>query len=89
MENALAAAAVASELAIPFDRIREGLADYRGVHRRFQVKGERGGVTVVDDYGHHPVEIRATLSAAREVWPGRRIVVGFQPHRYSRTHALS
>jgi UDP-N-acetylmuramate--alanine ligase len=52
------------------------------------VKGERNGVTVVDDYGHHPVEIRATLAAAREVWPSRRIVVGFQPHRYSRTQSL-
>jgi UDP-N-acetylmuramate--alanine ligase len=88
ISNALAAVAVASELGIPIDRIREGLLDYRGVHRRFQVKGERGGVTVVDDYGHHPAEIRATLSAAREVWPDRRLVVGFQPHRYSRTHAL-
>ncbi|NNG47002.1 MAG: UDP-N-acetylmuramate--L-alanine ligase, partial [Deltaproteobacteria bacterium] len=88
VENALAAVTVASEIGIPFDKIREGLSDYRGVHRRFQVKGERDGVTVVDDYGHHPVEIRATLSAAREVWPDRRVVVGFQPHRYSRTHAL-
>jgi UDP-N-acetylmuramate--alanine ligase len=88
VSNALAAVTVASELGIPVDRIREGLADYRGVHRRFQVKGERDGVTVVDDYGHHPAEIRATLSAAREVWPDRRVVVGFQPHRYSRTNAL-
>ncbi|MDH3238450.1 MAG: UDP-N-acetylmuramate--L-alanine ligase [Deltaproteobacteria bacterium] len=88
VSNALAAVAVASELGISFDRIREGLADYRGVHRRFQLKGERDGVTVVDDYGHHPAEILATLAAAREVWPDRRIVVGFQPHRYSRTNAL-
>jgi UDP-N-acetylmuramate--alanine ligase len=88
VSNALAAVAVASELGIPFDRIREGLADYRGVHRRFQLKGERDGVTVVDDYGHHPAEILATLAAARDVWPDRRIVVGFQPHRYSRTNAL-
>jgi len=79
---------VAEELGIPFERIRAGLADYGGVARRFQVKGERDGVTVVDDYGHHPAEVRATLSAAREVWPSRRIVVGFQPHRYSRTQAL-
>ncbi len=86
--NALAAAAVALELGIPFDRVREGLSAYAGVGRRFQVKGETGGVTVVDDYGHHPAEIRATLAAAREVWPDRRIVVGFQPHRYSRTRAL-
>jgi len=88
VSNALAAVTVASELEIPVDKIREGLADYRGVHRRFQVKGERDGVTVVDDYGHHPAEIRATLEAAREVWPDRRVVVGFQPHRYSRTNAL-
>lgn len=86
--NSVAAAAVASELGIPFERIRQGLAEYRGVARRFEVKGERGGVTVVDDYGHHPEEIRATLAAAREVWPGRRLVVGFQPHRYTRTQAL-
>ena len=88
VSNALAAAAVAAELGIPFERIRAGLAEYGGVARRFQVKGERNGVTVVDDYAHHPAEIRATLAAAREVWPGRRIVVGFQPHRYSRTRAL-
>jgi UDP-N-acetylmuramate--alanine ligase len=88
VSNALAAVAVAAEIGIPFDRIRAGLAEYAGVARRFQVKGEKNGVIVVDDYGHHPAEIRATLSAAREVWPGRRIVVGFQPHRYSRTQAL-
>ncbi len=88
VSNAVAAAAVAAELGRPFEGIRDGLADYRGVHRRFQVKGERGGVTVVDDYGHHPAEIRATLAAARGVWPGRRLVVGFQPHRYTRTQAL-
>jgi UDP-N-acetylmuramate--alanine ligase len=88
VSNALAAAAVAAELGIPFGKIREGLADYRGVVRRFQVKGEAGGVTVMDDYGHHPAEVRATLAAAREVWPARRIVVGFQPHRYTRTQAL-
>jgi len=88
VSNALAAVAVASELGIPFDQVRRGLAEYGGVARRFQVRGETGGVTVVDDYAHHPVEVRATLAAAREVWPGRRIVVGFQPHRYSRTRAL-
>ncbi len=88
VSNALAAAAVACELGIPFEQVRAGLGEYGGVARRFQVKGEAGGVTVVDDYGHHPAEIRATLSAAREVWPDRRIVVGFQPHRYTRTRAL-
>ncbi len=88
VSNALAAAAVAVELGIPFEKVRSGLAEYGGVARRFQVKGERAEVTVVDDYGHHPAEIRATLAAAREVWPDRRIVVGFQPHRFTRTHAL-
>jgi UDP-N-acetylmuramate--alanine ligase len=88
VSNALAAVAVATELGIPFDQVRRGVAEYGGVVRRFQVKGETGGVTVVDDYAHHPAEVRATLSAAREVWPGRRIVAGFQPHRYSRTRAL-
>jgi len=88
VSNALAAVAVASELGIPFDRIRQGLLDYAGVARRFQIRGETGGITVVDDYAHHPAEIRATLAAAREVWPDRRIVAGFQPHRYTRTRAL-
>jgi UDP-N-acetylmuramate--alanine ligase len=88
VSNALAAASVASELGVPFEGIRKGLSDYRGVARRFQLKGESFGATIVDDYGHHPAEIRATLAAAREVWPDRRIVVGFQPHRYSRTQAL-
>jgi UDP-N-acetylmuramate--alanine ligase len=88
VSNALAAAAIALELGIPFDQVRAGLSAYAGVGRRFQVKGEIDGVTVVDDYGHHPVEVRATLAAAREVWPDRRLVVGFQPHRYSRTRAL-
>jgi UDP-N-acetylmuramate--alanine ligase len=87
VSNALAAVAVASELGVPFEQVRRGLAEYGGVVRRFQVKGEAGGVTVVDDYAHHPAEVRATLTAAREVWPGRRIVVAFQPHRYSRTRA--
>jgi UDP-N-acetylmuramate--alanine ligase len=88
VSNALAAVAVASELGIPCERIRQGLLDYAGVARRFQVRGEAGGITVVDDYAHHPAEVRATLAAAREVWPDRRIVVGFQPHRYTRTRAL-
>ncbi len=88
VSNALAAVAVASELGIPFGQVRDGIAEYGGVARRFQVKGEAGGITVVDDYAHHPAEVRATLSAARDVWPGRRIVAGFQPHRYTRTRAL-
>lgn len=85
--NALAALAVASELDIRFDTVREALAEFGGIHRRFEVCGEAGGVMVVSDYGHHPAEIRATLAAAREAF-GRRLVVVFQPHRYSRTRDL-
>lgn len=86
--NALACTAVALELNVPFDKIQEGFAQFGGVGRRFSVKGEKNGIMVVDDYGHHPVEIRATLSAARDGWPERRLVVAFQPHRYSRTKEL-
>jgi len=85
--NATAAIAAALELDIKRDVIREGLAQYRGVDRRFQVKGVEQGVTVVDDYGHHPTEIRATLAAARSCAP-RRLLVLFQPHRYTRTMHL-
>lgn len=86
--NALAAIAVALELEIEFQVIAEALAQYDGVQRRLQVKGEKNGILVVDDYGHHPTEIRATLDAVRDGWPDRRLVVAFQPHRYSRTKAL-
>ncbi len=85
--NALAAVAVGLDLEIEFPAIREGLEEFAGVDRRFQVKGEVDGILVVDDYGHHPAEIRATLSAARAGF-GRRTVVLFQPHRYTRTQAL-
>ncbi|MEZ5366263.1 MAG: UDP-N-acetylmuramate--L-alanine ligase [Bryobacterales bacterium] len=85
--NAAAAALVALELGAGDEQIREGLRGFIGVDRRFQIRGERGGVTVVDDYGHHPTEIRATLSAARNCG-FRRIHVLFQPHRYSRTELL-
>ena len=85
--NALAAVAVAREMDLTFPVIREGLQRFPGVQRRLEVRGEARGVTVVDDYGHHPTEIRATLAAARQVWPGRIIVI-FQPHRYTRTKAL-
>jgi UDP-N-acetylmuramate--alanine ligase len=85
--NATAAIATALELEIPVDVIREGLAQYRGVDRRFQVKGVEHGVTVIDDYGHHPTEIRATLAAARSCNP-RRLHVLYQPHRYTRTMHL-
>lgn len=86
--NALAAIAVALELDIEFSVIAAALAEFDGVQRRLQIKGEEQGVLVVDDYGHHPTEIRATLDAVREGWPDRRLVVAFQPHRYSRTKAL-
>ena len=85
--NAAAAALVGIEVGATVDQIREGLRGFIGVDRRFQIRGERGGVTVVDDYGHHPTEIRATLSAARNCG-FRRIHVIFQPHRYSRTELL-
>jgi UDP-N-acetylmuramate--alanine ligase len=85
--NALAALAVAEDLEIPFRIAAHALEEFGGIHRRFEVKGEEGDILVVDDYGHHPEEIRATLRAAREGFP-RRLVVAFQPHRYSRTHDL-
>ncbi|MGB3649381.1 MAG: UDP-N-acetylmuramate--L-alanine ligase [Desulfobulbales bacterium] len=87
--NALAAITVGLELDIPFATIAAALESFSGVQRRLQVKGERRDITVVDDYGHHPTEIRATLSALRDAWPERRLVVLFQPHRYSRTKALA
>ncbi|NWF57460.1 MAG: UDP-N-acetylmuramate--L-alanine ligase [Syntrophaceae bacterium] len=85
--NALATLATAAELELGFEAVREGLGAFSGVQRRFQMKGEWGGVMVVDDYGHHPTEIKATLSAAKRGW-GRRTVVVFQPHRYTRTRDL-
>ncbi|MEW6543510.1 MAG: UDP-N-acetylmuramate--L-alanine ligase [Nitrospirota bacterium] len=85
--NALAAIAIGLELDVPIDLIRKGLASFAGVERRFQLRGERNDVMVVDDYGHHPTEIRATLSAAKRGWD-RRLVVLFQPHRYTRTRDL-
>jgi UDP-N-acetylmuramate--alanine ligase len=88
IRNALAAIATGVELDIPFDSIREALHDFSGIQRRFEVKGEARGITVVDDYGHHPTEIDATLRTARLVWPDRRLVAIFQPHRYTRTQAL-
>jgi UDP-N-acetylmuramate--alanine ligase len=85
--NAAAAVAVALELDADLEAIREGLGNYRGVERRFQVRGCEAGITVIDDYGHHPAEIRATLAAAR-LGDWNRIHVLFQPHRYTRTQAL-
>ena len=87
MLNALAAIGAAMEVDISFEKCAEGLNGFGGVGRRFEFKGEKGGVTVVDDYGHHPAEIAATLATARQVFPGRRIIAAFQPHRFSRTQA--
>ncbi len=86
--NALATVAVAMELNVPFAVIQEGFREFGGVGRRFQIKGEVGEIMVVDDYGHHPTEIRATLAAAKGGFPERRLVVVFQPHRYTRTKEL-
>jgi UDP-N-acetylmuramate--alanine ligase len=86
--NSLAAIGVALELEIDFAVIARALARFEGVQRRLQVKGEQQGILVVDDYGHHPTEIRATLDAIRDGWPDRRLVVAFQPHRYTRTKGL-
>jgi len=85
--NALAAVAVGMELELPFSVIAEGLNEFSGVQRRFQVKYNSDDIMVVDDYGHHPAEIKATLAAAASGWD-KRVVVVFQPHRYSRTKAL-
>lgn len=85
--NALAAIAVSLELEIPVKQISDGLAGFRGVERRLQYIGEKSSVLVLDDYAHHPTEIRATVGAVKESW-GRRLVVLFQPHRFSRTRDL-
>jgi len=86
VQNALAAVAVGLELGVPFATLAEGLAEFRGVERRYERRGEAAGVLVIDDYGHHPAEIAAVLATARAL--GRRIVVVFQPHRYTRTARL-
>jgi len=90
--NALSAIAVATELEIDDAAIQRALAGFQGIDRRLQVIGDvqtvRGRVTIVDDYGHHPTEVAATLEAARQAWPGRRIVLVFEPHRYTRTRDL-
>jgi UDP-N-acetylmuramate--alanine ligase len=92
VRNALAAIAVATELEIGDGAIQRALESFQGIGRRFETVGEvqtdAGRVVIVDDYGHHPTEIEATLEAARQTWPGRRLVLAFQPHRYTRTHDL-
>jgi UDP-N-acetylmuramate--alanine ligase len=86
--NSLAAVAVGIDLGLGFEKVKAGLESFTGVDRRFQVRGEAGGVLVVDDYGHHPTEIRVTLDALRLRAGGRRTLVLFQPHRFTRTAAL-
>jgi len=86
--NALAATAVGLELDLEIGVIKEGLKVLGGLSRRFQLKGERKGVLFLDDYGHHPTEIMATLKTVKECWPERRLIILFQPHRYTRTQAL-
>jgi UDP-N-acetylmuramate--alanine ligase len=86
--NAMASIAVGIELDIPFNVIKQALENIAGVERRLEIKGDINGITVIDDYGHHPTEIKMTLQTVRESWPDKRIVVIFQPHRFSRTQAL-
>ena len=83
--NTLAAITVGLELGLEFGPLASACADFSGVARRFEVRGDRGGVTVVDDYAHHPTELNAVLEATRQAMPGRRVVAVFQPHLYSRT----
>ena len=85
--NAMAAVAVAYELEIPFNQAAEALDGFTGIHRRFEIKGEPAGIMVIDDYGHHPTEIRATIGAIRDSW-NRSLTVVFQPHRFTRTRDL-
>ena len=87
VNNSLAAVAVGRELDLDFATIKEGLQSFSGVQRRLEIKGRVGDITIVDDYGHHPTEIKETLAAMRQVWKDRLIVV-FQPHRFTRTKAL-
>jgi len=86
--NALAAVSVGMELEIDFEHIADGLKDLGGLKRRFEIRGERGGVLFLDDYGHHPTEIVNVIATAKESWPDRRLIVVFQPHRYTRTKDL-
>ncbi|MBI4042378.1 MAG: UDP-N-acetylmuramate--L-alanine ligase [Deltaproteobacteria bacterium] len=88
VKNALAAVGVGLQLQIPFDRISGSLAEFSGVERRFQKRGEARDIVVLDDYAHHPTEIAATLQAVKQRWPKRRILTLFQPHRYTRTRDI-
>jgi UDP-N-acetylmuramate--alanine ligase len=87
-QNALGAAAVATELGVPAGVIADALAAFEGVARRFSVRGDAGGVLVIDDYAHNPTKVAALLAAARRGWPDARIIAVFQPHRYTRTQTV-
>jgi len=88
VQNSLAAIACARHLEVPWKSIKEGLAEFKGVHRRCELLGKKKGVTVMDDYGHHPTEIECTLDCVRKMFPESRLIVVFQPHQYSRTRFL-
>ena len=88
IQNALAAIGIGIELNMPFEAIQRGLRDFSGVFRRFQIKYNSEDIIVVDDYAHHPTEVKASIAAARKNWPDRRIIAAFQPHLYSRTQQL-
>ena len=88
ISNALAGIAAGLELKIPFATIKKALEEIKGVKRRLEIKGDKKGILVMDDYGHHPTEIMATLTAVRESYPEKRLIVVFQPHRYTRTQGL-
>lgn len=87
--NSLGAAAVGIELGIEFEKIRKAFVDFTGVSRRLEIKAIKNDIVFIDDYGHHPTEIRVTLEAIKSIWPGRRLLVIFQPHRYTRTRDLA
>ncbi|MCM8777111.1 MAG: UDP-N-acetylmuramate--L-alanine ligase [Candidatus Omnitrophica bacterium] len=88
IKNALAVIACARYLNLPWEGIKEGLEKFNGVHRRCEILGKAGGITVIDDYGHHPTEIKCTLQCIRNMFPDNRLIVVFQPHQYSRTRFL-
>jgi len=88
VQNALGAVAAGLELGVSFDSVAASLGTFRGVQRRFTVRGEVGGVLVVDDYAHNPTKVHALLQATRRCWPRARIIAVFQPHRYSRTQTV-
>jgi UDP-N-acetylmuramate--alanine ligase len=86
--NSLASIGVGLRLGIPFDLISSAINKFAGVARRLEIKGEKNGITVIDDYGHHPTEVVATLKAIKHLWPKRKLIVLFQPHKYTRTKSL-